>query len=140
MQAEAIHSDTLNLIMVTNYLYACSITNCLEKISKLGWAFLCTSYAGDISRDSDVCMDRNGKTIYDVLKLPKRLVNYIAAKENNNPRASDVAKIQNFYAMDQNVMPEDLDWCEEHNVEVGNLRRVIKLLNISVHQAVEYTK
>lgn len=138
MQAEAIHSDTLNLIMVTNYLYACSITNCLEKISKLGWAFLCTSYAGDISRDSDVCMDRNGKTIYDVLKLPKRLVNYIAAKENNNPRASDVAKIQNFYAMDQNAMPEDLDWCEEHNVEVGNLRRVIKLLNISVHQAVEY--
>ena len=130
--------ENMTLKQMFYYLNACASCTCLEKIAKLGWNRLCTSYAENITRENEIGIELNGKTIHDVLRLPKRLVNYITERGNTNPYAGDVARLQSFYALDENVMPEDLDWCAEYSVDAGNLKRIIKLLNINVHQAVEY--
>lgn len=134
---EPLH-EAMTLKSMFYFLNACSTTTCLEKIAKLGWTKLCASYAEDITRENDIGIEPNARTIHEVLKLPKRLVTYITEHVNKNPYSSDVARIQSFYSIDENVMPEDLDWCTAHNVDPGNLRRIVRLLNISVHQAVEY--
>lgn len=130
--------DNLTLKTMFYYLNASAITPCLEKIVKLGWNRLCSCYAERITKETEVNIELNGRTIYEILKLPKRLVNYISEKVGKNPYLDDISRIQHFYAIDENVMPEDLDWCAEHNVDAGNLKRILNLIDINIHQAVEY--
>ena len=130
--------ETMTMRQLFYYLNACATCTCLEKIAKLGWNRLCASYAESITRENEIGIELNGRTVHEVLRLPKRLVSYITDRVNINPYSSDVARIQSFYAIDENIMPEDLDWCAAHSVDAGNLKRIINMLNISVHQAVEY--
>ena len=128
----------LTLKMLFYFLNASAMASCLEKIAKLGWNRLCAYYAENITKEYEIGIEQNGRTVCEVLKLPKRLVNYIAERGNNNPGSDNVAGIQRFYAIDENVMPEDLDWCATHGIDARELKRIIELIDISVHQAVEY--
>ena len=70
--------------------------------------------------------------------MPKRLVKYLIEKSNNNPRPAEVLRVQKFYTLDNDVMTEDMDWCAGNSVNVSDIEKICRLLNINVHKACEY--
>ena len=66
------------------------------------------------------------------------MINTNANKSNNNPRPAEVLRVQKFYNLDNDVMTEDIDWCMVNSVDVSDIEKICRLLNINVHKACEY--
>ena len=131
-------SDYLSYENILDYLQASSNSGFLEKISKIGWFHLCDCYSSEYNRDEKLTFDPCGKTVNEVLKIPKRLVKFIMENYGENPTYANVLRVQAFFKIDKDVMPEDMLWCDERGVKPPELKRIVDFLNISIHQACEY--
>lgn len=130
------YESTVYIDELYRYLYACTVTDCLEKIIKLGWPSICDSVSWDVFYDDGHRVDFEADSLTDVLGLPKRLIKKMA--EINNPSIDDLGRFQTFYRIDYDVMVEDIDWCKEHMVSPKDIGDITELLGINVHQACEY--
>ena len=132
------HRLNLDLTTVSRYLQACAVTNCLEKIVKVGWYTLCDDCLRNIINGGETELDIHATTLSGILRLPKRLVKYLSEHYTPSPNKSNVRFLQKFYSIDEDVMTEDLEWCEAHSVDGHNIGRITHFLAINVHQACEY--
>ena len=130
--------EMINLNKIIYFLQVCTLTGSLEKLAKLGWGLLCDDIVYEVIRNDEIKVDLEGKNVNEILKLPKRLVKYLIEKSNNNPRPAEVLRVQKFYALDNDVMTEDMDWCAGNSVNVSDIEKICRLLNINVHKACEY--
>ena len=132
------HRERFYLYRLIHFLQVCTLTSCMEKFAKLGWGLLCVDILDDVIYDHENKVNIKANNINEALKLPKRLVKYLIEKSNNNPRPAEVLRVQKFYTLDNDVMTEDMDWCEGNSVNVSDIERICRLLNINVHKACEY--
>jgi len=138
IESEKRSYNSYHLISAINFLESATMNSCLEKFSKIGWFNYCTALVDVIRQENYVRINPQSSTIHGILQIPKRLIKFIGEQYGNNPDEKQVNAVHDFYKIDENVLPEDINWCREHQVSPSDVKKVVDKLNISVHQVCEY--
>lgn len=125
----------LNTREIISYISVWLKHNCIEKIAKLECFSLTEAMIKD--RDSEA-FDVEGKTIYEILRLPKPLVHYLLKAKIGDPTVYHLMQIQMLYMADPTVTNQELEWCDRAEVRAEELCDIMRFTGIRVKQACEY--